>query len=70
MESITVPMDIITGQGKYTHPKLVDDYEMMDGTKFDWNNAAQKADPYANRDPRFYATILYDGAPGNQDQVM
>lgn len=43
--------------------QLVDDYEMMDGTKFDWNNAAQKADPYANRDPRFYATILYDGAP-------
>lgn len=41
---------------------LVDDYEMMDGTKFDWSNAAQKADPYTNRDPRFYATILYDGA--------
>jgi starch-binding outer membrane protein, SusD/RagB family len=42
--------------------QLVDDYEMMDGSKFDWNNAAQKADPYVNRDPRFYATILYDGA--------
>lgn len=41
---------------------LVDDYEMMDGTKFDWNNAAQKADPYANRDPRFYGTVMYDGA--------
>ena len=41
---------------------LVDDYEMMDGTKFDWNNATQKADPYVNRDPRFYATILYDGS--------
>lgn len=42
--------------------QLVDDYEMMDGTKFDWNNAIHKADPYSNRDPRFYATILYDGA--------
>ncbi len=42
--------------------QLVDDYEMMDGTKFDWNNATHAADPYANRDPRFYATILYDGA--------
>ncbi|MFN8355551.1 MAG: RagB/SusD family nutrient uptake outer membrane protein [Spirosomataceae bacterium] len=42
--------------------QLVDDYEMMDGTKFDWSNTAQKADPYANRDPRLYATILYDGA--------
>lgn len=41
---------------------LVDDYEMMDGTKFDWNNATQKAAPYKNRDPRFYASILYDGA--------
>ena len=43
--------------------QMVDDYEMMDGTKFDWNNAAHKADPYENRDPRFYASILYDGSP-------
>ena len=42
--------------------QLVDDYEMMDGTKFDWNNALHKADPYTGRDPRFYATVLYDGA--------
>lgn len=42
--------------------QLVDDYEMMDGSKFDWNKAEHKADPYTNRDPRFYATILYDGA--------
>ncbi len=42
--------------------QLVDDYEMMDGSKFDWNNPLQKAAPYINRDPRFYATILYDGA--------
>ena len=43
--------------------QLVDDYEMMDGTPFDWNNPTHKADPYVNRDPRFYASILYDGAP-------
>lgn len=42
---------------------LVDDYEMKDGTRFDWNNATQKAKPYENRDPRFYASILYNGAP-------
>lgn len=42
--------------------QLVDDYEMMDGSKFDWNNAAQKAAPYSNRDPRFKASVLYDGA--------
>ncbi len=41
---------------------LVDDYEMMDGSKFDWTKPAQKAAPYENRDPRFYATVLYDGA--------
>ena len=41
---------------------FVDDFEMMDGTKFDWNNAAHAAAPYQNRDPRFYASLLYDGA--------
>ena len=41
---------------------LVDDYEMADGAAFSWNNPAQKAAPYQNRDPRLYATILYDGA--------
>jgi starch-binding outer membrane protein, SusD/RagB family len=42
---------------------LVDDYEMADGTTFSWNNAEQAAAPYDNRDPRFYQTILYNGAP-------
>lgn len=41
---------------------LVDSYEMMDGSKFSWSNATQAAAPYENRDPRFYASILYDGA--------
>lgn len=41
---------------------LVRSYEMKDGTKFNWNNPVHKAAPYANRDPRFYATILYEGA--------
>ncbi len=42
--------------------QLVDDYEMMDGSKFDWNDPDMAADPYTDRDPRFYASILYDGA--------
>ena len=42
--------------------QLVDDYEMMDGTKFNWTNPDHKANPYENREPRFYASILYDGA--------
>lgn len=41
---------------------LVDDYAMMDGTPFNWSTPAHKAAPYKNREPRFYATILYDGA--------
>ena len=46
--------------------QMVDAYEMKDGTKFSWNNAAHKAAPYTNRDPRFYASILYDGAKWRQ----
>ncbi len=42
--------------------QLVDDYEMMDGSKFDWDNPDHSSDPFSDRDPRFYATILYDGA--------
>jgi hypothetical protein len=41
---------------------LVDDYEMMDGTPFKWTNPVHAASPYVNRDPRFYATVMYDGA--------
>lgn len=41
---------------------LVDDYQMMDGSTFSWTNPANKANPYINRDPRFYASVLYDGA--------
>jgi hypothetical protein len=45
--------------------QLVDDYEVMDGEgaePFDWSDPDHAAAPYNNRDPRFYATILYDGA--------
>lgn len=42
--------------------ELVDDFEMIDGTKFDRNNAAHVRQPYKNRDPRFYASILHEGA--------
>jgi hypothetical protein len=40
---------------------LVDDYEMKDGSKFDWSNPVHKANPYLHRDARLYATILYEG---------
>jgi hypothetical protein len=45
---------------------LVDDYEVKvnatTAVPFDWNNSAHASDPYANRDPRFYASIYYNGA--------
>jgi len=41
---------------------IVDDYEMADGSKFDWSNPVHAANPYKNREPRFYAHILYEGA--------
>ena len=41
---------------------FVDDYEMMDGTKFSWSKPDHSAAPYVNRDPRFYATLMYDGS--------
>jgi hypothetical protein len=40
----------------------VDAYEMSNGTKFNWSDPVHKAAPYQNRDPRFYASINYDGA--------
>ena len=45
---------------------LVSKYEMADGTQFDWNNSDHAAAPYDNREPRLYATILFDGAPWKQ----
>jgi starch-binding outer membrane protein, SusD/RagB family len=42
--------------------EMVDAYEMNDGTKFSRTIPAQNLEPYKNRDPRFYATVLYEGA--------
>ena len=38
--------------------QMVDDFEMADGSKFSWNNPDQAKDPYLNREPRFYASVL------------
>lgn len=57
--------------------QMVDAYEWQDGTDFSWNQQPDTLDPYGlgkngqvdangnplkRRDPRFYATILFDGA--------
>ncbi|GAA5520698.1 RagB/SusD family nutrient uptake outer membrane protein [Aliifodinibius salicampi] len=41
---------------------IVDDYEMADGSEFDWSNPEHAANPYENRDPRLEASILHDGS--------
>lgn len=43
--------------------QMVDAFQMNDGTAFSWSNPGQAANPYQNRDPRFYADILFNGAP-------
>jgi len=60
---------IVTGPNGYHNwgtnapiQEMVDAYEMKDGSKFDWTNPAHAALPYANREPRFYSTVLYEGS--------
>jgi len=52
---------------------LVDAYEVKvdanTAEPFDWNNPTHVQDPYVNRDPRFYASILYNGATYRGRQI-
>ena len=57
------PNGFHTWGGNTPLQNLVDDYRMADGSKFAWSNPVEAAAPYTNRDPRFYASIAYDGAP-------
>ena len=41
---------------------LVDAYQMSDGLPTDASPLFDEDDPYANRDPRMYSTLLYPGA--------
>lgn len=42
--------------------ELADLYEFKDGSEFDWNTYKQNHDnPYTDREPRFHATIMYNG---------
>jgi hypothetical protein len=42
---------------------LIDQYETVNGKLPKDDPSYDPQNPYVNRDPRFYATILYDGAP-------
>lgn len=60
-----------TGGGGGSCPTLdlVESFQMADGSSFDWSNPDHAADPFANREPRFYATVLYNGASWMGDAV-
>jgi hypothetical protein len=66
-DSEVMPGGDVPGYGANICPtnELVDLYAIkVNGTwqKFDWHNlASYNNKPYENRDPRFYATILYNG---------
>ncbi len=60
---------IVTGPNGYHNwgtnapiQEMVDAFEMKDGSKFSWSNPAHASLPYANREPRFYSTVLYEGS--------
>ena len=58
-EKNNYPVGYNLGQsGNTPSQNLVDAYEMIDGTPFDWNNPEHKSNPYANRDPRLAMSIL------------
>ncbi|MDB5149311.1 MAG: RagB/SusD family nutrient uptake outer membrane protein [Mucilaginibacter sp.] len=66
------PIVFQNSNGNSTTPteNLASDFEVLvksgstvtGSVPFDWNNPAHAAAPYDNRDPRFAATIVYNGA--------
>ncbi len=43
--------------------ELADLYDFSDGTAFDWDTYSDShQDPYVDREPRFHATIMYNGS--------
>ena len=42
--------------------QMVEAFQMNDGSAFSWSNPTEAANPYQNRDPRFYSDILSNGA--------
>ena len=70
LETANFPVGYYDGNG-LTNPTqdLVDAYEFIDGSRFDWSNDEHVKNIYKNRDSRFYATILYNGAEMQGRQV-
>lgn len=69
-EAKNLPIGLVdnANTGNTPSQNLVDDYEMKDGTAFDWNNPEHVANMYFDtegkqtRDPRLYQNVLCNGA--------
>lgn len=63
-DNLFMPPSLDNGWGSQTNPtqELVDSYEMLDGTPFDWNNPSHAGNPYEGRDKRLQASIIVDGS--------
>lgn len=48
--------------------ELVDSYDMADGTPFSWSGSMAN-DPYVGREPRFYASVIYNGATWKEKKI-
>ncbi|WP_373551915.1 RagB/SusD family nutrient uptake outer membrane protein [Haliscomenobacter sp.] len=77
-ERINSPIGFPQGQsGNTPSQNLVDAYEVKvnatTAVKFDWNNPAMAANPYANRDPRLEMTVVRNdasfGTPARKAQL-
>jgi hypothetical protein len=57
--------------GNTPYQNVVDAYQMSNGKAItDATSGYDPQNPYVNRDPRFYATILYNGAPYRNSTVQ
>ncbi|MEQ9221744.1 MAG: RagB/SusD family nutrient uptake outer membrane protein [Cyclobacteriaceae bacterium] len=45
--------------------ELQESFQMADGSAFDWNNPTHAANPFDNRDSRFYHTFMWQGRDYN-----
>lgn len=63
-DNLYMPPSLDNGWGAQTNPtqELVDSYEMLDGTPFDWSNPQHAKNPYIGRDKRLAASIITDGS--------
>lgn len=67
LEFAQFPIVFVGSNGGSITPtqNFVDNFEVGDSdssVEFDWNNPEHAANPYANRDSRFYATVVYNGS--------